>query len=124
MHSSTKRKGPIPNLFISSANQIADNASTQAQRLYENQHENLIDACFYPPFSPRRNFSFKGYLIKKGVTNLYYGKIDEEFSLRMQHRCKQGVLLRMSSFNSLSSEQIGDKFVLMNIMKLTAPCWT
>jgi hypothetical protein len=90
-------------MFISSANQIADNAATQAQMLYENQHENLIDTCFYPPFSPRWIFSFEGYLINKGA---------------------QGVLLRMSSFNSLKSEQIGEESILMNIMKLTAPCWT
>ncbi len=82
---SSATKGPIPNLFISSANQIADNATTQAQVLYENQHENLIDTCFYPPFSPRWNFSFEGYLINKGATNIFYDKIDEELSLRMQH---------------------------------------
>jgi hypothetical protein len=117
-------KGPIPNMFISSANQIADNAATQAQMLYENQHENLIDTCFYPPFSPRWNFSFEGYLINKGATNIFYDKIDQELCLRMQHRCKQGVLLRMSSFNSLKSEQIGEESILMNIMKLTAPCST
>jgi hypothetical protein len=94
------------------------------QLLYENQHESLVDTCFYPPFSPRWKFSFEGYLINKGATNIFYDKMDEELSLRMQHHRKQGVLLRMSSFNSLNSEQIGDKSILMNIMKLIAPCWT
>jgi hypothetical protein len=67
---SNSTKGPIPCVFILSANQIADNAATQAQMLYENQHENLIDKCFYPPFSPRWNFSFEGYLINDLVSSM------------------------------------------------------
>ena len=42
-------KEPKPNLFIVSANQFADNAATQAQRINSGSG-NYIETIFYPPF--------------------------------------------------------------------------
>jgi len=43
---------PKPNLFLSSGNQIVDNAATQAKEIANHQLENL-NQIFYPLFSPR-----------------------------------------------------------------------
>jgi hypothetical protein len=51
-------------------------------------------------------------------------KMDEELILRLQHRPKQGLFLRLASFNSLSTNQIGDKTLFHNLVKMTATCWT
>jgi hypothetical protein len=44
-------KEPKPNLFVVSANQIADNAATQAQRISIGSGSH-IKTIYYPPFSP------------------------------------------------------------------------
>jgi endonuclease YncB( thermonuclease family) len=77
------KKGPVLNLFITSANQLAANAATQVHMIYERQFGRISATCFYPPFSPRWNFSFKGCLINKGATKVFYDKLDEELGLRM-----------------------------------------
>jgi len=117
-------KRPRPNMFITSANQVADNVVTQAHELYNDEIHGDEEVCFYPPFSPRWNFSFDGRLINKGASKPLNDKMDEELILRQQHRCKQGALLRMTSFNSLGAEQIGEESLLRNILKITVPCWT
>jgi hypothetical protein len=70
-------------LFITSANQLADNAATHVHMIYERQFGRISATCFYPPFSPQWNFSFKGCLINKGATKVFYDKLDEELGLRM-----------------------------------------
>jgi hypothetical protein len=117
-------KKPCPNLFVISANQLADNAATQAQKLYETIDTDDLTCNFYPPFSPRWSFSFEGRLTNKGATKILYEKMDDELILRQQHCAKQGLLFRMAPFNSLSAAQIGEESLLRNLMKMTAPCWT
>lgn len=41
---------PCPNTFVVSANQITDNAATQAQEIYADQNLYGIEYSFYPPF--------------------------------------------------------------------------
>jgi hypothetical protein len=123
MELENSRRKPWPNLFVMSANQIADNAATQAHGIYELQASMESDICFYPPFSPRWSFSFDGALTNKGATKVLYQKNDEELSLWQQHRPKQGVFLRMINQNFICAEQIGEE-TLRSIMKMTAPCWT
>jgi len=106
------RRKPCPNLFVTSANQIADNAATQAHGIYELHASMESDICYNLPFSPRWSFSFEGALTNKGTTKVLYQKIDEELSLRQQHRPKQGVFLRMMNQNSIYAEQIGEETLL------------
>ncbi len=113
-----------PNRFAVTTNQIADNAATQAHKLFERCNWMELNHCVNPPFSSRWNFTFEGQLINKGATNLFYETLDEELLSRQQHRPKQGALLPMLPFNSLNTDQIGDETLLRNILKLTAPCWT
>jgi hypothetical protein len=80
---------PMPNLFITSGNQIADNAATQAKEIPNHQPEDL-NQIFYPPFSPRWCLSFEGCITNKGATKVWHEKVDEELSLRLQHRNKEG----------------------------------
>jgi hypothetical protein len=80
---------PMPNLFIPPGNQIADNAATQAKEITNHQLEDL-NQIFYPPFSPRWCFSFEGCITNKGATKVWHEKVDEELSLRLQHRNKEG----------------------------------
>jgi hypothetical protein len=102
---------PGPNTFVVSANQIADNAATQAQKFYEDFGNIEIIQCYYPPFSPRWSFLFEGCLTNEGATKILQEKMDEEFILRLQYRPKQGLFLCMLPFNSLSQEQIGDETI-------------
>jgi len=62
----TPGKHPQPNLYVTSANQVADNAATQARKITAT-FENNIDHIYYPPFSQRWCFSFEGSLTNKGV---------------------------------------------------------
>jgi len=71
-----------PNLFVTSANQTADNATNQAQTIYKNRTEANMEYYYYPPFSPKWKFSFDGRLINKGAMKLFYVKYDEELILR------------------------------------------
>jgi len=114
---------PKPNLFVSSGNQIADNAATHAREIFNSIHD-IGTQMFYPPFSPRWCFSFSGCSTNKGATKVLQEKIDTELTLRLQHRIKQGLFHRLSLFNGLKCQQIGDKSLLQNIVKYTAPCWT
>jgi len=118
------RKKLTPYAFIVSANQIADNAATQAQTIYGNLSLEAIDTCFYLPFSLRWNFSVEGCLTNKGATKVLYERMDEELSLRQKHRPKQGLNWHITPYKSLSFNQIGDESLLRNLMKMTTPCWT
>jgi len=77
MELENSQRKPCPNLFVTSANQIADNAATQAHGIYELQASMESDICNYPPFSSRCSFSFEGALTNKGATKVLYQKIDE-----------------------------------------------
>ena len=116
-------KQPQPNLFVVSGNQVADNAANQARRIF-NSFTNHIDKLYYPPFLPRWHFSFEGSLTNKGATKVLHKKMDKELFMRQQHRPKQGIFNRLSAFNGIRPDQIGDETVLRNIIKGTAPCWT
>ncbi len=115
---------PAPNLFAVSANQISDNAVTHAHHFYTQAQTPFEEIVFYPPFSPTWCFSFQGKLINKGATKLLQAKIDEELLLRIQHRPKQGLFARLSTFNSLNSNQIGDDTIYRKLIKMHALCWT
>jgi hypothetical protein len=117
-------KQPSPNIFSATANQIADNAATQAKKLFQSYDMTEVDHCAYPPFSQRWSFSFEGNLTNKGATKVLHEKLDDEMVLRQQLRDKQGLFLRMSPFNSLRAPQIGEESILRNLMKMTATCWT
>jgi len=67
-------KTPAPNMFTVSANQIADNAATFAQRFYSFANLRLPDKLYYPPFSPEWCFSFEGNLINKGASQYFHIK--------------------------------------------------
>jgi hypothetical protein len=112
-------KEPKPNLFVVSANQIADNAATQAQRISIGSGSH-IKTIYYPPFSPRWSFTFEGCITNKGATKILKSKIDEELFLRKQHREKQGLFHRLFYFNGLKADLIGDESLLRNIIKQTA----
>jgi hypothetical protein len=84
-----------PNIFAVLANQIADNAASQAHNLFLMYTMNNLDKCLYPPFSSRWRFSFGGCLSTKGTAKRLYEKIDEELIQSQQHRTKQGLFLRM-----------------------------
>jgi hypothetical protein len=56
--------------------------------------------------------------------NLLYDRIDKELLLQQQHCPKQGALLQMALFNSLSTDEIGNETLQQNILRLTTPCWT
>jgi hypothetical protein len=71
------RKSPCPNMFIASANQIADNAATQAQRAYEGEDDKGLLSYYYPAFSSRWTFSFEGKLANKGATRVLREKINK-----------------------------------------------
>jgi hypothetical protein len=113
---------PKPNLFLSSGNQIVDNAATQAKEIANHQLENL-NQIFYPLFSPRWCFTYEGCITNKGAAKVWHEKVDEELSLRIQHQNKQGAFYRQMPFNGLKAEQIGNESLLWNIIKGTAPCW-
>jgi len=119
----TPGETPKPNLFVVSANQIADNAATLAHQI-SNSLGNIITAVYYPAFSSRWSFTFDGYINKKGATKVLHAKIDEELFLRKQHREKQGIFHRLFYLNGLRADLIGDESLLRNIMKQTAACWT
>jgi hypothetical protein len=72
------RRQPCPNLFVVSANQIADNAVTLAQNMFKDWEWKDLNHCVYPPFSPKWCFSFEGSLVNKGATKVLYEKIDNE----------------------------------------------
>ena len=114
---------PKPNLFVVSANQIADNAATQAHRLNTTSAPSTTKV-YYPAFSPRWSFTFDGCITNKGATKVLHKKVDEELCLRKQHREKQGLFHRLFAFNGLKADHIGDETLLRNIMKQTAACWT
>lgn len=114
---------PKPNLFIASANQIADNTATIAHQISTGPLNHVTDVS-YPAFSSRWCFTFEGRVTNKGATKVLQTKIDEELFLRKQHREKQGLFHRLFYFNGLRADLIGDESLLRNIMKQTAPCWT
>jgi hypothetical protein len=88
---------PRPNLFITSANQFADNAAAQARDIIDEVP--FIFDIFYPPFSPRWCFTIEGRVTNKGATKILYQKMDEELCVQLQHREKQGIMCRMLTFN-------------------------
>jgi len=112
-------------MFAASANQVADNAANAAQNFYDT-HEHIIayNCCYYPPFSLDWSFTYDGLINGKGATKTFYQKLDEELSLRLQHRHKQGLFQRLRNLNSLCTEQIGDDTLYRNQVKMTALCWT
>ena len=118
----TSDKTPKPNLFVVSANQIADNNATLAHHVDINP-ENKITGVSYPAFSSRWSFTYAGCVTNKGATKVLQLKIDEELFLRKQHREKQGLLHRLFTFIGLRADLICDESLLRNIMKQTA-CWT
>jgi hypothetical protein len=73
--------------------------------------------------APRQKYLMR-CIINKGPTKTLQEKIDEELSLRLQHRLKQGLFQTLLPFNGLSARQIGNKSMLQNTVKLTTPCWT
>jgi hypothetical protein len=83
-----------------------ENAATQAREIF-NPTQDIGTQMFYPPFSPRWCFSFNGCVTNKGATKVLQEKIDTELTLRLQHRIKQGVFHRLSSFNGLKPQQLG-----------------
>jgi hypothetical protein len=87
-------KKPSPNIFCVTANQIADNAATQAKKLFQYYDMTKADHCVYPPFSPRWSFSFEGNLTNKGATKVLQDKLDDEMVHRQQLREKQGIVRR------------------------------
>jgi len=116
-------KRPSPNIFIISANQIADNAAKQANELINmdcNKHRRI----FYPAFSPRWCFTIEGCINTKGATKILHDKLDNELHLRLQHRPKQGLFQRLYSVIGLKPEQIGNESLLRNVVKQVAPSWT
>ena len=119
----TPGKQPRPNLFIVSANQVVDNAATQAIRVTKSP-SNEYDCCYYPPFSPRWCFSFEGKLTTKGATTVLQDRLDYELVLRQQHREKHGLYLRLAAHSSLHPDLIGDESLLRCILKMTAVCMT
>jgi hypothetical protein len=114
---------PSPNLFVVSANQIADNAVAQARSIIQNI-SHAFDCTCYPPFSPRWCFTFEGKVTNKGDTKLLYTKLDDELCLRLQHRDKQGLLCRLLDFNGINANFIGNESMVRNVVKGTAPCLT
>jgi hypothetical protein len=64
------------------------------------------------------------FLCNKGATKIFQERFDDELILWLQHRAKQGVFHRLSTFSGLKTEQIGHESLLQNILKQTAPCWT
>jgi hypothetical protein len=119
----TYGKQPSPNLFTVSANQSADNAAEQVKRIAPILQDRYLQ-IFYPPFSPRWSFSYDGCINNKGATKIFQERFDDELILRLQHRAKQGVIHRLSTFSGLKAEQIGHESLLQNNLKQTAPCWT
>jgi hypothetical protein len=89
---STAGKIPQPNMFVASANQLVDNAATQARCLSMSTYTDEYNKVFYPAFSPKWCFSFEGGLANKGATKVFQEKLDMELILRQQHRPKQGLL--------------------------------
>lgn len=114
---------PKPNYFITSANQWADNAATQAKFIISHPPPHF-DQIFYPPFSPRWCYTFEGCIINKGATKLLYTQLDDELSWRLQNREKHGLLCRLLAFNGLNADFIGNESMNLNIAKTTAPSWT
>jgi len=62
-----------PNMFVVSANQIADNTAEQPRHLATFSLD--WDKLFYPPFSPQWSFSFDRSRTNKGVTKLFHEKL-------------------------------------------------
>jgi hypothetical protein len=117
-------KRPSPNLFIMSANQIADNAATQARHIIQINNEEHVECLRYPPFSPRWCFSYEGCVTSNGASNLIKEILDKELHLRLMHRPKQGLFSRMLQFIAIQMDQIGLDSLHRNILKMSAPCWT
>ena len=117
-------KSPAPNMFAATANQIADNAASYAQRLYSSNNNRIPDRSFYLPFSPDLCFSIERVLTNKGATNYFYQRLDEELLLRLQHRPKHGLFAGLASHQCLSSEYIRDESLYNGLIKMTATCWT
>jgi len=117
-------KHPSPNLFIVSANQIADNAVTQARHIIQMDNDESMDCLRYPPFSPRWCFSYDGIATSNGAANLFKNITEKELYLRLMHRPKQGLFARMLPFIAISMDQIGLESLHRNILKMSAPCWT
>ena len=118
-------KMPRPNLFTSSANQIADNAATQARNILFIDDNNIeFNDLRYPPFSPRWSYSFEGQLINNGADNFLQEKMHQELFQRLQHRPKQGLFYRLISFNGLKINLLGQESLLRNIIKMSALCWS
>ena len=111
-------------MFAASANQIADNAATYAQRLYSSNNKRIPDRSFYPPFSPDWCFSIDGVLTNKGASNYFYQRLDDEMLLRLQHRPKHGLFARLALHQCLSSDYIRDESLYNGLIKMTATCWT
>jgi hypothetical protein len=104
-------KEPSPNLFITSANQHADNAASIAKEIIIINHEEYDDIQ-YPPFSPRWCFTFEGHAINKGAHKWLRKKMDDKLYLRLQHRYKQGLFSRLLSFIGLTANQLGYESLL------------
>jgi len=118
---------PAPNMFIVSANQIADNAASQAYQSYTTGGIGVIDHgshLHYPPFSPKWCFSFEGNLTNKGATKVFYDRLDDELILRLQLRTKQGLFFRLQNQNALHTDFIGDDTLYRQLVKMVAMCWT
>jgi hypothetical protein len=62
---------PMPNLFVTSANQFADNAATQTRGVLVNPPPSF-DTMFYPSFSPRWCFTVEGRITNRCYKNTVY----------------------------------------------------
>jgi hypothetical protein len=62
-------KQPCQNIFVTLANQFADNAATQAKVSIIIRHH-MYEKIFYPPFSPRWSFTFEGCNTNKGTLQI------------------------------------------------------
>jgi len=116
-------KNPRPNLFITSANQIMDNAASQAREVIHTIPP-FFNQVFYLAFSPQWCFTFECRVTNKGATTVLHEKIDDELYFRLLHRPKQGLFYRLLPFIGLNLEQIGNESLMHNVAKQTAPCWT
>jgi hypothetical protein len=115
-------KQPCPNIFVTLANQFADNAASQAKVSIIIRHH-MYEKIFYPPFSSRWIFTFEGCITNKAASKILQDKLDEKLDLHIQHRVKQGLFYRLRAFIGINTKQIGEESLLRSDVKQTAPCW-
>lgn len=123
----TKDIRKIPNLFCSSANDIADVATHIARKINTNEDEAILDEddrIYIPAFSNRFIYTLDGRYTDKGAVEHFKIRMDEEILKRAQHRIKQGLIYRILPQCGLTMEQLSEKSTYRDVMKGTATCWT